>query len=160
MILDLERQPSGRSELAIAGTLPLDMPEGQPESADLTGTLVVQNLDHRALLNGTLDAVGRAECSRCLEEFEIRWDVPVEVMVLRDVESGETESETLLILQEKGEVDLRDSLRECAVLSYPQAPVCKDDCKGLCPGCGIDRNQGTCECEEGNVDPRWEGFPE
>jgi len=160
MILDLDRHPSGRSELAIAGPLPLAMSDGRPESAELDGTLVVQNLDRRVLLNGTLVAVGRAECGRCLEEFEIRWDVPVDVMVLRDVDSGETESETLLILQQKGEVDLRESLRESAVLSYPQAPVCKDDCKGLCPDCGIDRNLETCECEEDNVDPRWEGLPE
>ncbi len=160
MILDLERQPSGRSELPVAGTLGLEMSDGRPGSVELAGNLVVQNLDSRVLLNGTLVAVGRVECGRCLEEFEIRWDVPVEVMVLRDVDSDETESENLLILQQKGEVDLRDSLRECAVLSYPQAQVCKDDCLGLCPSCGIDRNQGTCECEEDNVDPRWEGLPD
>jgi uncharacterized protein len=126
----------------------------------VTGTLVVQNLDQRVLLNGTLKAVGRVECGRCLEEFEIHWDVPVEIMILRDVSSGETEGEALLILQRKGEVNLRESLRECAVLAFPLAPVCRADCQGLCPGCGIDRNQGSCECEEDNVDPRWEGLPD
>jgi uncharacterized protein len=81
-------------------------------------------------------------------------------MVLRDVDTDETEGETLLIVQQKGEVDLRDSLRECAVLGYPQAPVCREDCQGLCPACGSDRNEGTCECEETSVDPRWDGLPE
>jgi uncharacterized protein len=160
MILDLDRQPAGRSELTIAGPLDLALTDGRPGSADLDGTLVVQNLESRVLLNGTLNAAGRAECGRCLEEFDIKWEVPVQVTVLRDVDSDETESETLLILQQKGEVDLRDSLRECSVLSFPQATVCRDDCRGLCPSCGIDLNLGTCECEEVNVDPRWEGLPE
>ena len=160
MILDLDRQPSGRSELAIAGPLGLNMPEGRPTTAEIAGALVIQNLESRVLLNGTLQASGSTECGRCLEEFAISWDVPVEIMVLRDVDSDETESETLLILQQKGEVDLREALTECAVLGFPLAQVCKDDCKGLCPDCGIDRNQGSCECEEDNVDPRWAGLPD
>lgn len=160
MILDLDRHPGGRSELAITGSLDLAMTDGRPGSAEFEGTLVVQNLDSRVLLNGNLAAAGRAECARCLETFDIKWEVPVEVMILRDVDSDESESVNLLILQQKGEVDLRESLRECAVLSYPQAPVCRDDCKGLCPSCGIDLNDGTCECEEDNVDPRWEGLPD
>ena len=160
MKLDLDRQPFGRSEIALGGTLELGMSDGRPQSAEVTGELVVQNLDSRVLLSGTLRAEGRAQCGRCLEDFSLVWDIPVDLMVLRDVDTDETEGVTLLILQRKGEVDLHESLRECAVLSYPQSPVCSDDCKGLCPECGIDRNQGTCECEEQNVDPRWAGLPE
>ena len=124
------------------------------------GVLVVQNLEGRVLLSGTMQAEGPAECGRCLQEFAVRWDIPVDLQSLRDVDTDETEGETLLILQQKGEVDLHDSLRECAVLGYPQAPVCSQECKGLCPECGIDRNLGICECEEHNVDPRWDGLPE
>ncbi len=160
MKLDLDRQPLGRSELALGGNLDLGMPAGRPQSAEVTGTLVVQNLESRVLMSGTLRAEGRAECGRCLEEFSLVWDVPVDLTVLRDVDTDESEGVTLLILQTKGEVDLGESLRECAVLAYPHSLVCRDDCKGLCPECGIDRNQGTCECEEQNVDPRWDGLPE
>ena len=160
MKLDLDRQPSGRSDLPLRGTLDLGLTEGRPGSAEITGTLAVQNLESRVLLSGTLKAEGRAECGRCLKEFAIGWDVPVDLQVMRDVDTDETEGETLLILQQKGEVDLRESLREFTVLGYPQAPVCSEECKGLCPECGIDRNQGTCECEEQNVDPRWDGLPD
>ena len=159
MKLDLDRQETGRSELTICGTLQLGVPAGRDSIAQLDGTLVVQNLDNRVLLNGTLQAAGRAECGRCLEEVSIHWDVPVDVMVLRDVDSGETEGETLLILQPAGEVDLHEALRQCSVLSYPLAYLCRTDCKGLCPECGIDRNQGTCDCSENEIDPRWEGLP-
>jgi len=160
MLLDLDRQESGRSELAIGGTLELGMSDGLPPLVEMAGTLVVQNLDSRVVLSGTLEAAGRAECGRCLEEFAIHWEVPVDLMVLRDIDSDENEGETLLILQRKGEVDLRPALRECAVLGFPQAVVCQADCKGLCSGCGIDLNLGTCDCKEQNVDPRWEGLPD
>jgi uncharacterized protein len=160
MKLDLDRQAYGRSELPLDGVLELGMTEGRPTSADLVGVLIVQNLDSRVLLSGTLRAEGRTECGRCLKEFSIGWDVPVDLQVLRDVDTDESEGVTLLILQQKGEVDLSDSLRECAVLGYPHAAVCSEECKGMCPECGIDRNQGTCECEDLNVDPRWDGLPE
>jgi len=160
MKLDLDRQAFGRSELPLNGVLELGLTGGRPSSAQVSGVLAVQNLESRVLLSGTLKAEGRAECGRCLNEFAIGWDVPVDLQVLRDVDTDESEGVTLLILQQKGEVDLHDSLRECAVLGYPQAPVCSQECKGLCPECGIDRNLGTCECEEQNVDPRWDGLPE
>lgn len=160
MKLDLDRQAFGRSELHLNGVLDLGLTEGRPSSAEVSGVLIVQNLESRVLLSGKLKAEGNAECGRCLNEFAIAWNVPVNLQVLRDVDTDETEGETLLILQQKGEVDLRESLRECAVLGYPQAQVCSEDCKGLCPGCGIDRNLDTCECEEQNVDPRWDGLPD
>lgn len=159
MKLDLDRQPKGRSELALIGSVDLALGEDRPGETTLEGVLTVQNLEARCLLNGSLRATGQAECSRCLADFTCTWTVPVDIMVLRDTESDEEEGETLLILQREGEVDLREALRECAVLAFPHAPVCREDCRGLCPTCGIDRNTGTCNCEEENYDPRWEGLP-
>jgi uncharacterized protein len=159
MKLDLDRQEPGRFELAIEGELDLGLDDGRPGAAAIDGTLVVDNVESRFLLNGTLSAAGRAECGRCLAEFDLRWDVPVEIIVLRDVDTDEGEGDSLVIRQRSGEVDLTEALRESAVLAFPQAPVCRDDCKGLCPSCGIDRNTGTCECADDNIDPRWEGLP-
>jgi uncharacterized protein len=85
--------------------------------------------------------------------------VPVELMVLRDPHSNETEGDTLLILQRDGEVDLAESLRESAALAYPQMTICRDACRGLCASCGADLNDGPCGCVEEPVDPRWEGLP-
>lgn len=149
----------GRSELELAGEVDLGLGDGRPGPTSLAGSLTVQNLEARCLLGGTLEAVGDCECGRCLTTFTCRWPVAVDLMVLRDVDSDEEEGETLLILQRDGEVDLHDALRESAVLAFPHAPVCREDCRGLCPDCGIDRNLGTCSCEESNYDPRWEGLP-
>ncbi len=50
-------------------------------------------------------------------------------------------------------LDLEPLLREQFVLAIPYSPLCREDCKGLCPQCGIDRNTGTCACEK-PIDPR------
>ncbi len=159
MYLDLDRTPAGRSELGITGTVALGLGEGYAPEAAISGELTLQNLESRVLASGTLQASGTAECARCLAAFALAWEVPVDLMVLRDTHSEETEGETLLILQRDGEVDLSESLRECAALAYPQTTVCREDCRGLCASCGADLNDGPCGCVEEPVDPRWEGLP-
>ena len=117
MKLDLDRQPVGHSALELAGEVDLGLGEDRPGPTALKGELTVQNLDARCLVNGTLEAEGRAQCGRCLATFACRWPVAVDLMVLRDVDSDEEEGETLLIQQKDGEVNLQDALRECAVLA-------------------------------------------
>ena len=46
-------------------------------------------------------------------------------------------------------------VREYVLLDLPDAPLCKDDCAGICPNCGIDRNMATCDCDTSATDPRW-----
>ena len=159
MTLDLDRQDDGRSELEIVGELALGLTDGRSDRAKLDGCLTVDNVSSRFLVGGSLTAKGMAECSRCLKEFSLRWEVPVELQVLRDVETDEGEGDSLVIRQRKGEVDLRESLRESAVLAFPQAPLCTEDCRGLCPDCGADRNENPCDCADKNHDPRWDGLP-
>lgn len=159
MYLDLDRTPPGRSTLGLTGSVALGLGEGRAPEAALGGELTVQNLESRVLASGTLRAAGQAECARCLATFHLEWEVPVDLMVLRDTHSDETEGETLLILQRDGEVDLTDALRECAALAYPQSTVCREDCRGLCATCGADLNDGPCGCFEEPVDPRWSALP-
>ena len=55
------------------------------------------------------------------------------------------------------EIDLTPLFRDQVVLAVPFAPLCSEDCKGLCPQCGADRNLETCDCKP-PVDPRWAGL--
>jgi len=52
-------------------------------------------------------------------------------------------------------IDLSGPLREQILLAIPPSPVCDEACKGLCPQCGKDLNQGDCGCERTIIDPRW-----
>jgi uncharacterized protein len=159
MKLDLDRTAAGRSELELAGEVRLGLPEGGPDRTAVSGSLTVDHVSRRFLLGGTLTATARATCGRCLEEFDCTWDAPVEIQVLLDAASDEGEGDTLVIRQSRGEVDLHEPLRELLMLAFPLAPVCREDCRGLCAACGIDRNRGTCTCAEEDHDPRWDGLP-
>jgi uncharacterized protein len=55
-------------------------------------------------------------------------------------------------------IDLRQVIREQFYLSLPMKPLCRDDCKGLCPVCGINRNREVCSCESAWVDPRFDAL--
>jgi len=56
---------------------------------------------------------------------------------------------------EGNELDLTEIAREQILLNLPEQELCKEDCRGICPTCGKDLNEGECRCGEDDVDPRW-----
>ena len=107
-------------------------------------------------------------CKRCLTSVSLdepvdltRTYVPAELLAPKkpkvegDVEAtfdpGATDEEGY-----KGkEIDLARAIREQILLSVPPSPLCSEDCKGLCPKCGKDLNDGECGCDRTVLDPRW-----
>ena len=75
--------------------------------------------------------------------------VPVEgeVSLLYRPAGAEAYDEAYVLPARGAELDLREALREHVVLATPQYPVCREDCKGLCPVCGGDRNRVACQCK-------------
>jgi uncharacterized protein len=65
---------------------------------------------------------------------------------------GPGDEETYLV--ENDFVDLAPLVHDAIFLDLPLAPLCREDCQGLCPYCGIDRNEASCECQA-PIDPRW-----
>ncbi len=51
-------------------------------------------------------------------------------------------------------LDISESIRAALIFQEPMQPLCREDCKGLCPHCGTDRNQTDCDCEKQRIDPR------
>ena len=158
MLLDLDRTPGGRSNLEIEETLSLGPEDSGTSSVKLSGTLVIDNLESRMLVTGTLVAAGESDCDRCLEDFSLECDIPVEILVLRDAEVDDA-TETCVVHQKRGELDLHAPLRESLLLAWPQKRLCREDCRGLCPQCGANRNLAECDCTDEEIDPRWEGLP-
>ena len=58
------------------------------------------------------------------------------------------------------EIDLELPVRDALLLDLPAAPLCRDDCAGLCPACGADWNQRSCDCDMTIPDPRWDALRE
>lgn len=100
-------------------------------------------------------------CDRCLEPIRVPIDERLELLVLVDEPrpiEGERElsgDELGVLLLDDELLDTEPLLVEQLQLAVPMKPVCRPDCKGLCPKCGVDRNRGDCGCGEAEVDPRW-----
>jgi len=101
------------------------------------------------------------ECTRCLTSFEqpLVLDFEEEFHQMVDVNTGmrlpaPDEVDTFRI-DETHRLDLADAMREYALLELPAAPRCREDCKGLCPECGKNLNEGDCDCEGASVDERF-----
>lgn len=89
-------------------------------------------------------------CDRCLKEFSKVWTLPVNSLLAEELEDEENDD---IILLEHGELDLDEVITTALVLSMETKHLCSEDCKGLCPGCGVDLNTETCTCKK-EIDPR------
>ena len=113
-------------------------------------------------VDGTLTTTIESACARCLKPvvFPIRAEFSerfVTAVSWRAEEQHELASEDLNLSVFDGEaIDLDGLVREEIVLATPAQVLCREDCKGLCTVCGVDRNLNTCECETGEIDVRWE----
>jgi uncharacterized protein len=160
MRLDLDRTPAGHSSLSVDGELELGLGDAGPDRVRLRGDLRVDNLEGRFVVRGALQAAGEVACHRCAREFALGFDVPVELVVLRDAGEETEDSDTPVLHQRDGVLDLTETLHEATVLAVPQVQLCREDCRGLCVRCGQDLNEGQCDCEDDEVDPRWDGLPD
>jgi uncharacterized protein len=87
----------------------------------------------------------RSTCRRCLEEFVTPVDRTVEVIFSADPDLQEDPS-VYPLTEPLAHVDLRPALREELALAVDAFPLCREDCRGLCPRCGADLNRGPCQC--------------
>ncbi len=103
-------------------------------------------------------------CARCVEPVEIPLAAEFDLIFrLIGADAGAPERsitapETEIGYYQKDSLALEDVLREQVLLSLPVRTLCKPDCKGLCPRCGLNRNLQNCSCDVGPSDPRWEAL--
>lgn len=117
-------------------------------------------------LVGKLDGGVEVACARCLEPVVIPVARTFDLLY-RPLESEKGadevaihEAETEIGYYSGDGMELEDSLREQVLLSVPIKSLCRFDCKGLCPTCGVNRNQQLCDCGQGRPDPRWAALGE
>jgi uncharacterized protein len=115
-------------------------------------------------LVGRLKTTIEVACSRCLEPFAIPVDAAFDLLFLPASDNtGEAESEiddedVGVSFYRDNVIDLGEVIREQLYLALPMKPLCQEDCQGLCPVCGINRNRERCSCDARWVDPRLEAL--
>jgi uncharacterized protein len=126
-------------------------------SLDAVG-LFVERRGADVLVTGSFAATARLQCSRCLEPLVSRVGPEVDVQLVpapsahEQVELGPDDLE--LDFYRDDTFDLSGLLRSEMDLALPMKALCRPDCRGLCPVCGVNRNTASCSCEVRSTDPR------
>jgi uncharacterized protein len=113
-------------------------------------------------LRGTITARAEVDCDRCLKSVDVPVETDFDVTYVpatdygAEPEAAELQEDDLSLSVFDGEsIDVDELVREQVLLALPTRALCGEDCKGLCPVCGEDRNREACACEPTEVDPRW-----
>ena len=131
------------------------------------GGVKLTRTDQGVWATGRVSITVSDHCSRCLKpiDFDVGVKVDDEYLPIVDVNTGRRlrhedagDADTGSI-DNHHELNLTETLREYREAGLPLAPLCKDDCKGICPQCGVDLNESTHDCEP-QIDPRWEKLRE
>ncbi len=101
-------------------------------------------------------------CDRCLNGFKIPVEAEFFIIYTEDsnlTKGGETE-DLRFLPRDRENINIIDDVMESLVLTQPMKILCREDCKGLCSGCGINLNNNKCNCENLDYDPRWNKLKE
>jgi DUF177 domain-containing protein len=164
-------------EIPVEGK-PIDVPldpgavhlEGEEEFTLEGGRLaggIEKGEDQTVHFRGRLQARLGLHCGRCLEPFVKELDEELDLFFMprgKEADADEEEQEVelsdrdmVVAYYDKDRIDLGEMVREQMHLALPLRRLCREDCRGLCPSCGVNRNTGTCECqpaETADVDER------
>ncbi|NIY13135.1 MAG: hypothetical protein GWN02_34820 [Gemmatimonadetes bacterium] len=117
--------------------------------------LEAQQAGPDVVVRGRVAGTFAQECRRCLEPVSVTVEEELGRLYREGGELEDEESEDVLALPEGAELDLSGPVREQVLLAVPQYVYCRDECRGLCPKCGTNLNESTCDCTTDEMDERW-----
>ena len=132
---------------------------------------VITRVDEDYLLEGELTFSGELACSRCVAPYAFAEAISLHLRLRKRPaaarpEKGRAEEPEEEREMDPGELDVvlfdepilpfGEIAREQVLMAIPMKPLCREECRGLCPECGKDRNVAECSCESRRVDPRLE----
>ncbi|MBV8728825.1 MAG: DUF177 domain-containing protein [Acidobacteriia bacterium] len=112
-------------------------------------------------IRGRFQVEVTSECDRCLGRARFPLDTSFDLFyrpaaeIAREEEVSIDEGEAEIGFYEGDGLELEDVVREQVLLALPMQRVCSDNCLGICPVCGKNRNESACDCKEAAVDDRW-----
>lgn len=163
-MLNLNLAAVSRGAVRVQGEIARDDPVWEGTGLTLLEPLRVEleagSVGEGVLVRGRMGTRLGLECRRCLVAVER--EIEDSVDLLYEPLSSEDEAELageVYPLPERGtELDLAPALREQLLLRVPDYVVCREECRGLCPQCGADRNAGPCECVPEEPESPWDAL--
>lgn len=125
------------------------------EAAKITGT--VSNRSEIVTLRFSAHLVALLACDRCLTSFELNRSYDFTHILVQELHSEDSDE---FIPVPDYKLDVYELCRTDLALEVPIKILCKEDCKGLCDRCGKNRNESSCDCGHGEIDPRLSALSE
>lgn len=115
------------------------------------------------VMSGRVDIIARRTCDRCLASFPENVSIDLrEVYHLADKPlpgaDPDDDDEVHFVDRRVTRLDIAPVIRQRILLELPMKALCREDCRGLCPACGANLNEGTCGCDAAQGDPRWQSL--
>jgi len=127
-----------------------------PAGSDVELDLVLTSVSEGVYVSGTVRGTLTGECGRCLNEISQSFEVPIaELFAYADSTTEETTDEDEVGRMHGDLFDLEPAVRDAVVLTLPVTPLCRPDCPGLCPECGVHFDDLPADHSHEEVDPRW-----
>jgi uncharacterized protein len=165
---DLEQKPVDFREQFAPGQVEFgpELRQLAPLSSSGRATLIEEHQGAKEVIQdirvvGEMSTRVEVACARCLDP--VARDIDRSFDLLYRPQGSDAGRSEISVTQAEAEIGyytgdgvlLEDILREQLLLEVPIKVVCREDCKGLCPHCGQNRNQGSCDCKMQDTDPRW-----
>lgn len=127
-------------------------PDAYAFSGPVAWSVDVTNTGDALLVMGTATADATTQCARCLDDVSYQLSGDIEGYFLIGGEEAEVpedmEDDEFDYVPDNHTIDLAPLIEQALLLELPLVPLCSDDCKGLCPHCGANLNEGPCGCAE------------
>ena len=163
-VAGLLADPVGSTRDYVVAGVMLDLGEDLHQADPIEGAVHLARTNRGLLVRGDLRTSLDEECSRCLREIEVPLDIHIEEEALPsiDLHTGlptDTSTEPdALRLNEHHELELESVVREAIQLAEPIAPLCEENCPGLCATCGERLTSGPHDHPDDDIDPRLEAL--
>ncbi|HEV8323668.1 MAG TPA: DUF177 domain-containing protein [Myxococcota bacterium] len=118
----------------------------------LGGEMLLTQVDESILVSGRVEARLSMACVRCLRETPVSQGLDMNMILLprraaqQDAPGQEAADDEEVSYYAGDDIDVGDLVREALLLALPAYPLCREECRGLCPRCGTDLNDGPCGC--------------
>lgn len=161
-MLELDLRALARGPRHIEATIALEDGDEAPEAGvEFTSPPRVEadavfTGDRGVHVTGVVGATAVQPCRRCLNDVQTALEVKLDLYFDPGVAKEEEEGQVYALEADAAALDLKPAVREQLLLEVPSFPLCREDCEGLCPQCGVDLNEETCGCVLDEPDPRWD----
>ena len=119
----------------------------------------INKIGSEVFLTAQIKTFAALECDRCLSDFKYELDETVNIVCTTDSNLVNNDEDDIYFISDTThEINITASIRDAIILNIPPKKLCIEKCKGLCPRCGINLNEKTCNCKSEKIDPRWEAL--